>query len=72
MSELCFNVCVWDFGTNEVSKEWNSQTQTLNDIFQVRNREDRCAMSCTEKYMKASKAMGSSFTETHPANNFNN
>merc|ERR1712241_215892 len=55
MSELCFNECVFDFGTSE-----------------VRNREERCAMSCTEKYMKATKAMGSSFTETHPANNFNN
>merc|ERR1711988_1921893 len=55
MSELCFNECVFDFGTSE-----------------VRNREERCAMSCTEKYMKATKAMGSSFTETHPANNLNN
>jgi len=55
MSELCFNVCVWDFGTNE-----------------VRNREDRCAMNCTEKYMKATKSLGNSFTETHPDNSLDN
>jgi len=51
MSELCFNQCVWDFGTKE-----------------IRNREDRCAMNCTENYMKATKLMGNSFTEGHPAN----
>jgi len=51
MSEICFNQCVWDFGTTE-----------------IRNREDRCAMNCTEKYMKASKELGSAFTDGHPAN----
>jgi len=47
MSELCFNQCVWDFGTTE-----------------IRNREERCAMNCTENYMKASKVMGNSFAPT--------
>jgi len=51
MSELCFNQCVWDFGTS-----------------QIRSREERCAMNCTENYMKATKLMGNSFTEGHPAN----
>jgi len=51
MSEICFNQCVWDFGTKE-----------------IRNREDRCAMSCTEKYMKAQKELGNAFTDGHPAN----
>ena len=36
---------------------------------QVRDREDRCAMNCTENYMKASKVMGDAFTENHPAAN---
>jgi len=35
---------------------------------EVRAREDRCAMRCTEQYMKSSKVMGDSFTENHPAN----
>ena len=54
MSELCFNVCVWDFGTDEVSGSIELFS-SLRNVFQVRNREDRCAMSCTEKYMSASK-----------------
>jgi len=44
MSQLCFNQCVWDFGTS-----------------QIRNREARCALNCTENYMKATKMMGESF-----------
>jgi len=47
MSELCFNQCVWDFGTT-----------------QIRNREERCALNCTENYMKATKLMGESFAPT--------
>merc|ERR550534_2607989 len=43
MSELCFNQCVWDFGTD-----------------QVRDRELRCALNCTEHF-KNSETDGSRF-----------
>jgi hypothetical protein len=23
MSDICFNLCVWDFGTDQVREEWN-------------------------------------------------
>lgn len=46
MAEICFSMCVWDFGTD-----------------QVRNREDRCAMTCAEKYLKMTKVLGASFAE---------
>ena len=29
-------------------------------------------MNCTEKYMKATKSLGNSFTETHPDNSLDN
>ncbi len=51
MSDICLNLCVWDFGTD-----------------QVRNREDRCAMKCAEKYLKMTKVMGASFAEGQAAN----
>jgi len=52
MSELCFNQCVWDFGTD-----------------QVRDREMRCALNCTEHFMKSQKQLGAAFTESQPENN---
>jgi len=51
MSEICFNHCVWDFGTD-----------------QIRNREMRCAMNCTEQYLKMTKLVGNEFAKGQAAN----
>jgi len=51
MSEICFNQCVWDFGTD-----------------QIRNREMRCAMDCTENYLQMTKLVGAEFAKSHASN----
>ena len=50
MSELCFNQCIWDFGTAE-----------------LRNRENRCILRCSQTYMEATQSMGKSFAESQEA-----
>ena len=69
MSEICFNQCVWDFGTKEVLYRHENKPFSNSPTLQIRNREDGCAMTCTEKYMKASKELGNAFTDGHPVNN---
>ena len=64
MSELCFNQCVWDFGTDQVNLPSYYKT-----IIQVRDREMRCALNCTEHFMKSQKQLGAAFTESQPENN---